>query len=57
MEQSAVTTFLEELSEELDFPSAVRDVVVKDHTGAPHTLASLLDARPKAILTLGRNLL
>ena len=57
MEVNAVATSLEELSEELDFPSAVRDVVVKDHTGAPRTLATLLDARPKAILTLGRNLL
>ncbi len=57
MDASAVTASLSELSEELAFPAAVRDVVVKSSTGDKLTLGALLTARPRAMLVLGRNLL
>ncbi len=57
MDGAAVTASLAELAEELAFPAAVRDVVVKSSTGEKLTLGALLTARPRAMLVLGRNLL
>ncbi len=57
MDASAVSASLAELDEELPFPESVRAVTVTDAAGAAHTLGSLLDARPRAALVLGRNLL
>lgn len=57
MHEAAVSAALEEYSEELAFPESVRAVSVKDSTGASFTLGALLDARPRAALVLGRNLL
>ena len=57
MDAEAVSAALEAYSEELAFPESVRAVSVKDSTGASFTLGALLDARPRAALVLGRNLL
>ena len=57
MDASTVEASLAELEEPLAFPPSVRSVTLKDAYGVQHTLASLLDARPRAALILGRNLL
>lgn len=57
MDASAVAASLVELEEPLAFPASVRAVMVKDANGGAHTLGVLLDARPRAALVLGRNLL
>ena len=57
MDASSITASLAELSEELEFPAAVRDVTVRSSTGDKIVLGTLLTARPRAMLVLGRNLL
>ncbi len=57
MDAAAVASSLAELEEELAFPASVRAVTLRDATGAARVLGDLLDARPRAALVLGRNLL
>ncbi len=57
MNADAVAASLAELEESLAFPASVREVAVRDSEGGTHALGALLDARPRAALVLGRNLL
>jgi len=60
MDAAAVASYLSTLDESASLPAvpaAARAAAVRDVAGGATTLGALLDARPRAILVLGRNLL